>query len=174
MKEFFIGEKTCPGPTGLVNPVKYIYDYRTGIVKANCRKVHELGIYAKVNYESGRLYHILEKFPSLTKFELDVFRPLIDDKDLQAMIKYLPQVKHISITHCDLITDVGMTGIPAEVCKNLHHLSTIYTHTSDLKPSKLRSKDGRPLSDLKGIILQLFTSVKLVCINLFLNKSTQD
>ncbi len=148
LRLLFIGEKTFAGPAGYLNPIKYNYDYRGGVVKATCGGIRELGVYAKINYESGKLYHIIEKFPALFKLEIDAMRPLLDDKDVQALIKYLPALKFVSITHSDLLTDYGLTGIPKEICKKLYQLSTIYSETS-LKPNNLRTV-GRPLSDLKG------------------------
>ena len=155
LKVVFIGEKSFPGPTGLMNPVKYIYDYRGGIVKRTCRQIVKLGVYARINYESGNLYHIIEKFINLVKIEFDTFKPIFNDKDVQAIISHLPLLTYISISHSDLITDEGVSGIGRQVCKNLHNLSTLYTEPN-LQAHKLRV-GGRPLSDLKGKINDLIT-----------------
>lgn len=100
LEVLFIGEKTLGSAGTILNPTKFNMD-RGGLARRNIAKVKEISIYSNVNYQTGNLFHILEKFPNLVVFEFNGLRPVFNDKDLQAIIKHVPRLRKLSITYCE-------------------------------------------------------------------------
>jgi hypothetical protein len=123
----------------------------------NCKawdNLKELGIGSTI-INGMELIQILKKFPFLSKLEVSSQLPVVQDEDLQCLIKTVPGLQFLSVSACDFLTDFGVTGILRNSCEMMIRLDS-YREVDDDGIFDSKTK-GKPLSHFKGELLSFLS-----------------